>query len=376
MIAPFRIESLRALVYRCPIDTPVVTSFGLMRDRPMVLVRAQDDSGAVGWGEIWCNFPSVGAEHRARLLTQVLAPRVEGRSWTHPQDVFADLSQGTSVLALQSGEPGPFAHTIAGIDLALWDLVARRAGQPLWRLLGGASPTVRVYASGLNPDRPDLLARARCDEGHTAFKLKIGFEAARDRANLQALRRELGEGVELMVDANQGWSLEQALQRLDDLAPFGLRWLEEPLRADVPWPQWRRLAEHASMPIAAGENIAGDDAFAHALEAGVLTVFQPDAGKWGGHSACLPVARAVLAAGRRFCPHWLGGGIGLLHSAHLLAAAGGDGRLEIDSNANPLRSLVCGPLNDIHAGQAVLTDTPGIGPEPDLSAIARYAAKY
>ena len=55
--APFRIESLRALLYRCPIDTPVVTSFGVMRDRPMVLVRAQDDAGNVGWGEVWCNFP-------------------------------------------------------------------------------------------------------------------------------------------------------------------------------------------------------------------------------------------------------------------------------------------------------------------------------
>lgn len=376
MMLPFRIESLRALVYRCPIDTPVVTSFGLMRDRPMVLVRAQDETGAVGWGEIWCNFPSVGAEHRARLLTEVIAPRLTGRTWTSPQEVFAELSAATSVLALQSGEAGPFAQTLAGIDLALWDLVARRAGEPLWRLLGGSSPVVSVYASGLNPELPERLARARFDEGHRAFKLKIGFEPSRDLANLKALRAEVGEGVELMVDANQGWTLDEALQRVDALAPFSLRWLEEPLRADLPWERWQLLAERTGLLLAGGENIAGEAAFDQAIAAGVLQVIQPDPGKWGGHSGCLPVARAALAAGRRFCPHWLGGGVGLLHAAHLLAAAGGDGRLEIDANPNPLRSLVCGPLNRIEAGQAVLSDTPGIGPAPDLAALARYVRPF
>ena len=374
--APFRIESLRALLYRCPIDTPVVTSFGVMRDRPMVLVRAQDDAGNVGWGEVWCNFPSVGAEHRARLLTGVLAPRVEGRAWQGPAEVFADLTQGTSVLALQSGEPGPFAQTIAGIDLALWDLVARRAGQPLWRLLGGQSPTVGVYASGLNPDLPERLARARYEDGYRAFKLKIGFDGARDRINLDAVRHELGDDVELMADANQGWSLDLALQRVQELARFGLGWLEEPLRADAPWSDWQTLAEAAPMPLAAGENLATDAAFDAAIASGALQVIQPDAAKWGGHTACLPVARKAIAAGRRYCPHWLGGGVGLLHSAHLLVAAGGDGRLEVDANPNPLRTALCGALNRIQSGQAVLDDAPGIGPAPDLASISRYAARY
>src|SRR5688572_32041169 len=79
-----RPASLRALVFRCPIETPVITSFGVMRERPMVLVRAEDADGAVGWGEIWCNFPAVGAEHRARLVETVLAPLVEGRVFDGP----------------------------------------------------------------------------------------------------------------------------------------------------------------------------------------------------------------------------------------------------------------------------------------------------
>jgi hypothetical protein len=106
---------VEALVYRCPIDTPVVTSFGTMHDRPMLLVRVEDNEGAVGWGEVWCNFPAVGAEHRARLISSVLAPIVLAAPSADPAAMFALLTGRTAVLALQSGEPGPLAQAIAGI---------------------------------------------------------------------------------------------------------------------------------------------------------------------------------------------------------------------------------------------------------------------
>ncbi|MCC2676318.1 MAG: Mandelate racemase/muconate lactonizing protein, partial [Ramlibacter sp.] len=151
--APVHPARVEAFVFRCPIATPVRTSFGTMHDRPAVFVRVEDADGAVGWGEIWCNFPSCGAEHRARLLDTVLAPLATSRSFTGPAEAFEWLSARTAVLAIQSGEPGPIAQVIAGIDLALWDLCARRAGQPLWRYLGGTRDEVVAYASGINPDR-------------------------------------------------------------------------------------------------------------------------------------------------------------------------------------------------------------------------------
>lgn len=364
---------LTAHVFRCPIETPVVTSFGTMHDRPMVLVRAEDEDGVVGWGEIWCNFPTVGAEHRARLVASVFAPLLEGRRFDTPAETFRFLTARTAVLAIQSGEPGPIAQAIAGIDIALWDLVARRAGEPLWRMLGGASPRVRVYASGINPDSPEKVALARRREGHVAFKLKVGFGAGRDIANLRALRAALGDDAELMVDANQGWSLAEAVEIAPQLEEFGLRWLEEPLRADTPWNDWQVLARHTRTPLAAGENLASDDAFDAALHADALDVVQPDIAKWGGFSGCMPVAKRVLAQGLRYCPHFLGGGIGLLASAHLLAAVGGDGLLEVDANPNPLRSLTCGPLEKVAGGSATLTDEPGLGVSPPLEALARFA---
>ena len=373
MNGPIQLRSLRALVWRYPLKTPVVTSFGTMHDRPMVLVRAEDASGIAGWGEIWCNFPQVGAEHRARLVHGVLAPLAVGRPFDDPLASFEFLTERTAVLALQSGEPGPFAQAIAGVDLALWDLWARRAQQPLWRLLGGTSPRVRVYASGLNPDRPSELAATRRNEGFRAFKLKIGFGKERDLANVAAVRSALGDDVDLMVDANQAWPLEAAIDMADALEPFYIGWLEEPLRVDRPWSEWQALRERTNVPLAAGENLAGDAAFDAALAASVLKVVQPDLAKWGGFSKGIPLARRIVAAGARYCPHWLGGGVGLLASAHALAAIGGGGVLEVDANANPLRSATCGPLANISDGSSVLNNRPGLGIDPDLASLQAYA---
>jgi L-alanine-DL-glutamate epimerase-like enolase superfamily enzyme len=163
---------------------------------------------------------------------------------------------------------------------------------------------------------------------------------------------------------------------LPKLARFRLDWLEEPVRADCPWSDWHRLKEATRIPLAAGENLAGADAFEAALASGVLGVVQPDLAKWGGLSGCVPVVRRIREAGVRFCPHCLGGGIGLLASAHLLAAVGGDGRLEIDANPNPLREALVGPLTEIRAGKAALTDAPGLGIEPDLTVLGAFVVPH
>jgi D-galactarolactone cycloisomerase len=377
MTHPLRLKSLRASVYRAPIETPVTTSFGIMRDRPMVLVTAEDHEGARGWGEIWCNFPQVGAEHRARLVDSVLTPLATAGPFDGPEALFRHLTAATEVLAIQCGETGSFAQAIAGVDIAVWDLIARKQNVPLWRLAGGASPTIRVYASGLNPTSPEVLARKKHAEGYRGFKLKIGFGADRDIANLEAMRRELGPSADLMVDANQGWSLAEAIEMAPRLERFGLTWLEEPLRADQPWTEWRRLTTATKLPLAAGENIYGVAAFDDALATRILSFVQPDMAKWGGFSGCKPAAAEIIKAGAIYCPHYLGGGVGLLASAHLLAAAGGPGRLEIDANANPLRTLLCGALNDIRDGRATLTDKLGLGiGTEEFVAIDRYRVPH
>ena len=367
----FAIRKLEALCYRYPLSTPVVTSFGRMLNRPAVFVRVEDDDGYAGWGEVWANFPSTGAEHRARLVNEVLAPVISGFAASEPSAVWEHLTQATAVIALQSGEPGPFAQVIAGVDLAVWDLYARRRNIALWKLLGGSGGRMRVYASGINPTGARQMAEAALNRGHRALKLKIGFDLAADRANLASLLELAGGGM-LAADANQAWSMQQAIEVAPHLGEYDLAWLEEPIRADRPWPEWQRLRQVIGVPLAAGENIASRAGFKQVLGDDVLRVVQPDIAKWGGLSVCAGIARDIMNSGKTFCPHYLGGGIGLLASAHLLAGVGGDGLLEVDANDNPLRDRFCGPVADIRDGMVTLGDGPGLGIEPDLSSIEAY----
>ena len=369
------IRKVEAFAFRVPLATPVETSFGRMADRPAVFVRVEDQDGVAGFGEAWCNFPSVAAEHRVRLIREVLAPLALGSGAGAPSSVFDALTAKTAVLAVQSGEHGPLAQAIAGIDIAVWDLCARRAGLPLWRMLGaaaaGGTVAIPVYASGINPTGAGETASRALAAGHRAFKLKVGFGTERDETNLRDIRRAVGD-LALAVDANQAWTPAEAAAAAPRLAEFGLAWLEEPIRADLPWRAWAPVRAASAIPLAGGENIVGEAGFRGAFEAGILSVIQPDVAKWGGLTACARVARAALAAGRRFCPHYLGGGIGLLASAHLLAAIGGDGLLEIDVNPNPLRDLVCGPAADVEEGRVTLGPEPGLGLVPDLDALAPW----
>lgn len=371
-MADIQLALVEALVYRVPLARPIPNSFGVLRDRPTVLVRVEDKEGAVGWGEIWCNFPPPGAEHRARLLRELVAPLAVAQPFATPEDLHERLADATHVMAIQGGEPGPFAQVLAGLDIAVHDLAARIAGEPLWRRLGGRSPTMGCYASGLNPDDGVEVALQRRAEGHRAFKLKVGFGRERDLANVRALRAALGSDATIMVDANQAWTVDGAQDMARGLAEFDLTWLEEPLHADRPLEEWRTLAGASTIPLAAGENLRGDAVFSAAIASGAIAVVQPDIAKWGGFTGCARVARAAISEDRRYCPHWLGGGIGLVASAHLLAAVGGNGMLEVDSNANPMQQMMFGPALTLADGRVTLNDRPGLGVAPDLAALERW----
>lgn len=371
------ISKLECWVFRAPIEAPVATAFGTMTHRPALFVRVSARDGAWGWGEVFCNFPQVGAEHRARLIDSIFAPLVQGSPSDDPPRLHERLEEQTRRMAIQCGEPGPFAQIISAVDQALWDLAGRRAGLPLWKLLSQGQEggnRVRVYASGLGPDRVAETALRKKAEGFTAFKFKVGFAAEQDKANFADIRAALGNEAVVMVDANQAWSPVQAAQRIADLAPFNPYWVEEPLAADEPASQWQQLASQCGLPLAAGENLRGAGAFEEALAAGYLAFIQPDVAKWGGLSACRDVAQLAQSRNAVFCPHWLGGGIGLAASLHLRAAMGPEGYAEVDANPNPLREEVFSPSP--RDGWVTLPDAPGLGVEPDLARLAPYLTAH
>lgn len=355
-------------VFRAAVDKPVVTSFSTIPSRGVAILRLEDESGAVGWGDIWGNFPTVTTEYRARLAGFLLPDLLRDQSVDDIPALHRDLVGKLRVMAVQADEPGPVAAVLAAADQALWDLKARKAGVPLRRVLdSNAADRIPAYASGLNPaDGPDTVNAERTN-GHRNFKLKVGFGDEVDQGNISRIMGGLQPGERLFVDANQRWTLEDARHAAKWLAEAGVGWLEEPMIATASAEDWLALKGEARLPLAGGENLRGLETFAasHAW----FDFIQPDVGKWGGVSLNLEIARAALAASKTYCPHWLGGGVGMLHSAQILAAAGGDGLLEMDVNENPLRNAVLGSALAINDGHVDLPGEPGIGPEPNLAAM-------
>lgn len=366
------IKSIEVFVFRAPIETPVMTSFGTMFDRPAVIIKIDDNDGYTGWGEIWCNYPTCGAEHRAKLLETIFAPLILKMDTNNPQEAFTYLTKSTHTLAIQTAEIGPIAQAISGIDIAIWDIFAQKKNKPLFEVLGGTEAVVPVYASGINPVNTEkIIDRAR-NEGFDAFKIKVGFGHDSDVEIIKNVQLTMSESEKLMVDANQAWELNEAISFFSRINEIPLNWVEEPIRADRPEKEWQKLSDITNIRLAAGENIRGLDLFNKKIKSGNLGVIQPDICKWGGISANLIVVKEILNNGIHYCPHFLGGGIGLIASAHLLAGSGGDGMLEVDYNVNPLREGLASPFPKIIDSKITLNSLPGLGITPDLSSLEKY----
>jgi L-alanine-DL-glutamate epimerase-like enolase superfamily enzyme len=198
---------------------------------------------------------------------------------------------------------------MAGVDLALWDLQARRAGTSVTGLLGQRQDSVEVYGSGVNlhyslgelVDQVERWVAA----GHNAVKIKVGKPDIREDAErVAAVRKVLGPDRKLMIDANQRWDLPATFRALDVLAEFGLEWLEEPLRADDLW-AYRRLRQHSPVPIALGENLHTIYRFRDFIEAGAVDIIQPNIIRVGGITPFRRIVELARTHSIRVLPHLL-----------------------------------------------------------------------
>jgi D-galactarolactone cycloisomerase len=368
-----RIDRIDSFLMRADVGGLPTSSLGAMNARNGLLVRIEDAEGAFGWGEIWCNFPPHAGQSRQHLLEAVIAPELLGKKFSHAGDARPSLEARWGRMAVHVGEPGPFGHCIAGIDMALWDLQARRNGQSLSAFLNSQpADSVKVYSSTLNPARAPDLATELFASGHRAFKLKVGRDPQGDENLVRGVREALGQGPAIMIDANQSWSVEQAAEAINRLATYDLLFAEEPISATAPLAAWKALAGQADVALAAGENICADDDYAAHIEAGALTFYQPDVAKWGGIGGCFAAGRLITENGYVYCPHFMGTAVGLAASVHLLAAVGGEGFVELDSNDNPLRTELCNFDLGVAEGRVQVPRGDGIGVIPDEEALRRY----
>ena len=267
------------------------------------------------------------------------------------------------------GETGLAAWGLAAIDIALWDLLGQSLGAPVWMLLGACRDRVPVYGSGgwLSYSVDELVEEATgyARRGFEAVKIKVGHkDVKRDVERVKAVRDALGDGVALMVDANQAWSLDQAQAFCRQVRDLDLYWLEEPLPKDD-IDGYARLSETSQMRLAAGEREYSLEAFRGLLERRALAVVQPDALRVGGITQWMKLAHLAEVFHVTVASH-----LYKETDIHCLAAIPNGSYLEYFSW---LDSLLVYPLQ-IANGVAKVPDMPGLGLQFKPEAVGEYRA--
>lgn len=366
-----QVESIDTHLLRIPLEQAVQTPMGPVDSTVALLVQVTLATGEKGWGEVWCNFPRFGAYHRAVIVNRVITPFLKSRSFDGPHQAFEAMHAAANVLRLQAGETGPFSAAIAGVDIALWDIVGQREKLPLWKLLGGRSDRIAVYGSLGRSHGFEPLFEQGLKRGMRAFKMRCWGDPDQHVEAYRKARTMIGPDMELMGDANSSFPPERAVEWAQKLADVNLSFLEEAMPVDSPLASWKALAASAAMPLAGGENMLDAATLTQAMDSGVYQVLQPDMTKFGGFSGVWPLARQIVARGLRYCPHMFSAAPGLMASAHLLAASNSpDGSLEYGIEFNPPRDEFV--QREVANGAIEIGDAPGLGLTLDPDKLARY----
>jgi L-alanine-DL-glutamate epimerase-like enolase superfamily enzyme len=374
------IAEITARAVAIPLRRRTRMSTRLLSERHFVLVEVRDADGAGGLGYAYAG--TMGGQLLAAAVTDVLAPVVLADDAEDLPALWRRMYQESLLI----GRRGALLRAISAVDIALWDLRARRAGVSLARLLGGGGVgPIPAYASGgyYRPDdgppasaiRAEIAgARAR---GFRDHKIKVGgLPVAEDAERVAAAIEVIGGDGRLALDANNAY--DTATQALHALREFeraagadGLWWFEEPLSPeDVAG--HARLVGASETPIATGEIHQTRWDFARLIEERAADILQPDVGVIGGVSEYLLVAHAAEAFGLPIAPHWHAN----LH-VHLADAIPATSTVEyfaLEDDIYNFEALVTEDTRlPVRDGQLLLSDRPGIGIELDADAVARYA---
>jgi L-alanine-DL-glutamate epimerase-like enolase superfamily enzyme len=349
------------------ISLPMVltdSTHGEMSAFELVTCRVIDADGAEGVGYTY----TVGRNGGAVMdtLAREIKPLAEG----HDADRIEWLWNHLWWALHYGGRGGPTVLALSAFDMALWDLKAKRAGQPLWKLLGGNDNRVSCYAGGIDLELSldDLLKQTddNLARGFRAIKMKVGRERlSEDVARIQAMREHLGDGFPLMVDANMKWSQDQAIRAARAFQPYDLTWLEEPISPDDVAGH-ARVVREGGLPIAAGENLRTLWEFRHLIASGGVTWPEPDVTNCGGITPFMKICHLAEAFNLPVTSHGA-------HdvTVHLLAACP-NGRF-LEAHGFGLERYIEEPMR-IEDGMAIAPDRPGHGIGFDWAGLEAIAA--
>ncbi len=354
------------------VPTTLPDMFGEQMHLCLVRVEAE---GVVGWGEICdsycCTFPEVYAP----LIDHVYAPLVVGSDLVSVDALTRKLRMWAR---RRIGDAGLAIQALSGLELALWDLFGKLAGQSVSQLIGQTRDRIPVYASGKFLNEPiDMHVRilgALIDRGVNVAKVRTSLDPDADLAVLHELRTELPSSFSILVDGNENFSVTTALRLAEGLTDEGVVFFEEP----VPQLYRRAVANvvaRAPLPIAYGEHLFGASDFGDALADGWPDIVQPDPSIAGGLSECLQVATIAEGHGVPVMPHAAAGPLAMAAGLHLAAIRQNVQLLEHAFTLDTIWDVLVGPqlsTSSIVDGELAVPTGPGLGVEIDEAALRAH----
>jgi L-talarate/galactarate dehydratase len=360
-----KISSIRTSIVELPADEPLAgAADNPSGKRPFVTLEIGTDAGVEGIGVTFFGGALTSA---LRVAVEALGARLVGEDPTRPEQAAALLRD----FAGHGAAAGLFTLALSAIDMALWDIKGKALGQPLWRLLGGARERVATYASGalmrgLTLDQAVASARRLAEKGFRQVKMQLALPGetspGREVERARAVRAALAPEVALMVDINQRWRVEQAIdigRRLEDL---GLFWLEDVTQAED-FPGLARVADALATPVTGGEYLWGIAPFRHMLEARSVDIVMIDLVRVGGITQWLKVAGMAEAFNLPVVSH-------LIPEVHVHLIGAIPNGLTVEYMPWLMRLFEEVPLPD--KGELALPAKPGLGLAFDRAALQRF----
>ena len=358
--------------FRLPEGKTVTMGVGSTTKRDAIIVRVQTDAGITGYGEA---HPGRSPGAITSLIHGTIAPMLVGMQAT---DVVGAWQRVHRMQLSSHGLGAGAALALSGIDMALWDIRGKAAGMPLYELLGGTRRRLPAYAGGIAlgyQPKESLADEAQgyIERGYKALKLRLGDGASNDIERALHVRTVLGDGVDILSDANTVYTMADARRVLPVLADIRAGWLEEPFACND-FASYREAAKITPLvPIAAGENHFTRFEFGQMLDARAVQVWQPDLSKSGGITEGVRIA--AMASAFRIPVHAHSSATGLNHAAtlHFLAATENAGYFEACvSKYNPFRDMFGTVFEIGRDGRVEPPSGPGLGVDVDESLFEKY----
>ncbi len=370
-----RIESVAATPLVATLDQPQRTGVATYSTLGIALVEVRTDSGLVGYGECLARYsPRIWAAIVDDLLTPLVVgadPFDTERLWMR---MFRDLR------SFSGHSRGMLVEAIAGVDTALWDLKGKAMGVPVHALLGGATRTrLDAYASSIMQREPAAMegeAASLVERGFRAIKIKVGVGVEQDAKTVRAIRRVVGDRIDLMLDANGAYRAADAIALAQRVADLRITWFEEPVVADD-LEGYARVRAATAIPLAGGEAEFTRFGVRDLLARGLLDVLQPDVARSGGISETKKIADLASAHHVAYAPHvGFSGAVCVAATLHLAAVATNFLTYECIHTVNPLRERLAvrpvGGPEHLVDGQIPIPDGPGLGLDLDPDALRLY----